>query len=122
MSAQEKAAQPLTHATLRSLDDDVAVVIDLQEQIEELQSQLVAAKGRIADRGVGQYETTTGIKVTVSEPPRSFDVEKAWGLLTDEQRAVCQAPDSRKIRQQLPPVLAEQCMAAGNGKPRVTVR
>ncbi len=109
-------------APLRSLDDDVLHVLRLQEQIEDLQSQLVAAKGRIADRGVGQYATATGVKVTVSEPPRSFDLERAWGLLTPEQQAVCQSPDSKKIREQLPPVLAEACMAAGTGKPRVTIR
>lgn len=119
MSAQQKAASP---QTLRSLDDDVAVVLDLQEQIEDLNSQLVAAKGRIADRGVGKHTTTSGVTATVTEPPRSFDLEKAWSLLTPEQQAVCQSPDSKKIREQLPPILAEQCMAAGTGKPRVTLR
>lgn len=120
MNAQKKAAA--APQSIRSLDDDVAVVLDLQEQIEELQSQLVAAKGRLADRGIGKYETATGVTVTVSEPPRSFDLEKAWGLLTPEQQAVCQAPDSKKVRAQLPPVLAEQCMTPGTGKPRVTIR
>lgn len=118
----KKAAAPTAPQTIRSLDDDVLAVLELQEQIEELQGQLIVAKGRIADRGIGKYETTAGIKVTVSEPPRSFDLEKAWMLLTDEQRAICVSPDSSKVRQQLPPVLAEQCMAEGKGKPRVTVR
>lgn len=115
----EAAASP---QAIRSLDDDVAHVLHLQEQIEELQSQLVTAKGRIADRGVGKHTTTSGVTATVSEPPRSFDLEKAWGLLTADQQAVCVSPDSKKIREQLPPVLAEQCMAAGSGKPRVTIR
>lgn len=122
MSTPQNAETTAQLHSIRSIDDDVLAVLELQEQIENLQGQLVVAKGRIADRGPGKYTTAAGIVASVTEPPRSFDLEKAWSLLTDEQRAVCQSPDGKKIREQLPPVLAEQCMAAGSGKPRVTIR
>lgn len=116
----QKQAQSTT-SSLRSLDDDVLTVLELQERIEDLQAQLVAAKARIADRGVGRHETSTGVVATVYGPAHRFDKDKAWTLLTEDQRAVCMSPDTTKIRQQLPPVLAEQCMTPGTGRLQVRI-
>lgn len=65
--------------------------------------------------------TSAGVRVTISDPLRAFDLEKAWTLRTPEQQSVCQSPDNKLVRQQLPPVLAEECMAPGTGKRQVRI-
>lgn len=122
MSQPEKTTAEANVTQLRSLDDDVATYLEISEQMEQLGAQLAAVRHRLADRGPGTHQTSTGVKVTVSAPNRVFNAEKAWGMLTDEQRALCVSRDNSKIKSQLPPVLTEQCMEDGKGSPRVTVR
>jgi hypothetical protein len=117
---QPKPAPPPTE--LRSLDDDVLAYLEVTDQMEQLGAQLSAIRHRLADRGVGTHETAHGVKVIVSAPSRRFNTEKAWEMLTAAQQKLCVSPDSSKIKGQLPPVLAEQCMEPGKGTPRVTVR
>jgi hypothetical protein len=107
---------------LRSLDDDVATYLEVSERWRQLGAELAAVRHRLADRGIGTHKTSSGIKVTVSSPNRRFNADKAWEMLTPAQRKLCVSPDSSKIRQQLPPVLAEECMEPGTGTPRVVVK
>lgn len=114
---------PQDPTPIRSLDDDVAIYLDLAERIDQLEQQRKAVAARIAETaGPGQHTTTAGTRVTVSPPNRRFNTDRGWAMLTDDQRALCVSPDAKKIREQLPPVLAEQCMDAGTGTPRVTIR
>lgn len=118
-NSQPKPAPP---TPLRTLDDDVLAYLEVTEQMEQLGAQLSAVRHRLADRGVGTHETSHGVKVIVSAPSRRFNNEKAWSMLTAAQQGLCVSPDASKIKSQLPPVLAEQCMEPGTGTPRVTVK
>lgn len=122
MTTQPDPAEASNVQELRSLEDDVATYLEITERMEELGAQLAAVRHRLADRGVGTHETGAGIKVTVSAPNRTFNLEKAWSMLTDEQRSLCQSRDAAKVKKQLPGVLVDECMEAGTGTPRVVVK
>lgn len=96
--------------------------VDLTERIEALNAERANIVAQLRELGPGKYDTSFGVSVTVALPSRSFNATKAWSMLTPEQQAVCVSPDAKKIKQQLAPVLAEQCMDEGTGEPRVTVR
>jgi hypothetical protein len=113
---------PGTVQQLRSLDDDVAAYLEITEQMEQLGAQLASVRHRLADRGVGTHETSSGVKVTVSAPSRRFNADKAWGMLTAEQQALCVSPDAAKMKKQLAGVLVDECMEPGTGTPRVLVK
>lgn len=120
MTAQpvpQPSAQPIGR-----LDDDVNAYLNLTEQIEQLTSQRDAIKARLAQRGVGDHTTSTGTVVSVTEPNRRFNLEKALGMLTEEQQTLCLSPDPAKVKKQLPPVLTESCMEPGTGALRVAVK
>jgi len=109
---------------IADLDYDVAVYLELTEKIEELTSQRETVKARMAQRGLGEHKTTTGTVVNVTGPNRSFNLQRAIGFLTDQQRDVCKLDgyDAKKVKAQLAPVVADQCWDEGKGAPRVTVK
>ena len=107
---------------IRSLDDDIATWLDLTERIEDLTSQRDAIKARLAGHGIGTHTTAAGVTVTVTAPPRKFNLDRAWSMLTEDQKDVCTSPDATKVKRQLPGVLVEDCYDEGTGAPRVTVK
>lgn len=118
MNAQNAtAAQPI-----QTLDDDVADYLDLTERIEQLESQRNAIKARLAHRGEGDHTTTSGVVVSVTPPNRRFNLDRAWSLLTEDQKAVCTSPDPAKVKRQLSGVLVDECMEPGTGAVRVVVK
>lgn len=114
--------QPAAVQPIATLEQDVATWLDLTERIEQLTSQRDTVKARLAQHGVGVHTTAAGVKVTVSPPPRAFNLDRAWQMLTPEQRQLCLSPDAAKVKKQLPPVLAEDCMDPGRGANRVIVK
>lgn len=115
-------AQPTDPQPIASLDDDVNAYLDLTERMEELESQRATIRARLAQRGTGTHTTTTGIKVTVTAPNRRFNLDRAWAMLTEDQKDVCTSADPKKVKAQLPEVLLESCMDEGTGAPRVTIK
>lgn len=111
-------------ATKQQIDVDAEVreYLDLNDQIDALSTRKAEILNRLRTLGTGQHTTSFGIGVTVSAPPRSFNVAKAFQALTPEQQALCMSPDGKKVRGQLPPVVAESFMEDGTGDPRVTVK
>ena len=112
----------MSNAPTIDVEAEVAAYVALSEKIEQLQAEKANIVARLRGLGAGKHETSFGVNVTVSQPPRSFNADHAWNLLTEEQRAVCLSPDAKKIKAQLPPVLAEQCMVEGAGDARVTIK
>lgn len=112
----------MTAQPIRSLDDDVAALLDLNDRIDDLESQRKAIRARLAQHPVGTHETSHGVTVTVAAPPRKFNRERGLAMLTEEQRELCYSLDEKKIKEQLPAVLLEQCMDEGAGALRVTLR
>lgn len=112
----------MTAQPIQSLDDDVNTLLDLTERRDDLNNQIDAIKARLAHRGVGNHHTSTGTVVAITDPNRRFNLDKAWSMLTPEQQALCVSPDPKKVKSQLPPVLAEDCMEPGTGAVRVTVK
>lgn len=107
---------------MSDIDADVIRYLELGEQIEQLQMQQNEIKVRLRNLGPGKHEAVGGVVVAVTPPPRSFNVDRAWSLLNDEQRPLCVSPDPKKIKAQLPPTLADACMDPGKGEPRVVVK
>lgn len=109
---------------IADLDYDVAAYLELTEKVEELNSQREAIKARLAQRGLGEHVTTTGTVVAVTPPNRSFDLDRAVGFLTDQQREVCRVDgfDAKKVKTQLAEVVLDQCWNEGKGAPRVTIK
>lgn len=112
----------MTTQPIRSLDDDVAALLDLNDRIDQLESQRKAIRARLGHQPLGVHETSHGVAVTVAAPPRKFNRERGLAMLTEEQRELCYSIDDKKIKEQLPPVLADQCMDEGTGAPRVTIK
>lgn len=108
--------------TTTALDADVIRYLELAEQIEALQMQQNEIKARFRQLDPGKHVAVGGVVVTVTPPPRSFNVDKAWSFLTDEQRALCVSPDAKKVKAQLAPAIADTCMDEGTGEPRVMVK
>lgn len=105
-----------------SLDDDVNAYLDLTDRIEQLTAQRDTIKARLAAHGTGAHQTAFGVTVTVTAPPRRFNLERAWSMLTEDQKDVCTSPDAAKVKKQLPGVLVDDCYDEGTGTPRVTVK
>lgn len=104
------------------LDAEVREYLELTDRIEQLTRERDDVKARIRKAGPGKYETSFGVGVTVTPPPRTFNGTKAWSMLTPEQQALCVSPDPKKVKAQLPAVLVEECMEEGTGEPRVLVK
>lgn len=106
--------------TSNPIDDLVSEYVDLAEHIAVLTAQLENIRARLRDLGPGKHPTTSGLVVTVT-PQRRFNLERAWGMLTPEQQALCVAPDPKKVKSQLAPALTEACMEPGAGHPVVKI-
>lgn len=112
-----------TQAPAIDVDAEVRAYVDLTEKIEQLNAERAAITARLrAALSTGKHDTTFGVSVSVATPSRSFNLERAWTMLTPAQQALCTSPDAKKVKAQLPPVLAEQCMDESNGDARVTIR
>lgn len=110
---------------IRTVDQLVQDLLDVQEQSAQLADRASSLKAQIAELvGVGGEAQVGDVKVTVREPNRRFNIDKAVKLLTPEQveLATVAKPDPTKVKQFLPPVLLEQCMDAGTGDAVVSVR
>lgn len=110
---------------IRTVDQLVSDYLDVQEQIVQLNDRASNIKAQLVDLvGVGSEAQVGEVKVSVREPSRRFNLDKAVGMLTPEQveLATVAKPDPGKVKQFLPPVLLDQCMDAGTGAPVVTVR
>lgn len=113
----------MTAQPIRNLDDDVNDYLNLTEQLVSLTAQRDAIKARLASRGPGEHTTTNGqITVSVTAPPRKFNLTKAWSMLTEDQKDVCTSPDAAKVKKQLPGILVDDCMDEGTGAPRVSIK
>lgn len=107
---------------IRSVDQLVGDYVEIQEQISALTDRANNIKAQLVEQ-IGIGERAVGdVKVSVREPNRRFNLDKAWSLLTDEQKALCVTPDATKVRRQLAPALADTCYDAGTGAPILTVR
>lgn len=110
---------------IRTVDQLVQDLLDVQEQSAQLADRASSLKAQIAEQlGVGGEAQVGDVKVTVREPNRRFNVQAAAKMLTAEQVALAttETLDPSKVKQFLPPVLLEQCMDAGTGAPIVAVK
>lgn len=110
---------------IRTVDQLVGDLVEAQAAMAALADHANTLKAQIADRvGVGGEHKYGDVTVTVREPNRRFNLDKAVAMLTPEQLTMASTtiPDAKKVRSFLPPVLLEQCMDAGTGAPVVTVR
>lgn len=110
---------------LHTVDGIVGELVEVLERIEQLTERATHLKARLAeDIGVGNETTVGDLTIAVRGPSRRFNVDKAAALLTEEQRQVCTVTslDPKKVKAQLPPVLLDEAMEPGTGKPIVTVK
>ena len=108
---------------MTDIDTLVTEYLELTEQIEHAEARRKQLRAAFADLGVGDHATSNGaVTVQVQAPPRRFNLDRAWSMLSTEQQALAIAPDPSKVRSQLSSVLLEQCMDAGTGAPRVVVK
>lgn len=110
---------------LHTVDGIVGELVEVLERIEQLQERATHLKTRLADEiGTGNETTVGNLVISVRAPSRRFNLDKAAALLTDEQRQVCTVTslDPKKVKAQLPPVLLDEAMDPGTGKPIVTVK
>lgn len=107
-----------------AFDADARRYLELDELAASITEEQAAIKARFRTLGEGAHKAPCGVAVQVTQPNRSFDINKAVDLLNDEQRELCKATgyDARKVKSMLPPVLVEVCMKAGTGDMRVSVR
>lgn len=94
--------------------------IKLLEQREAIDAEIHDIKTQLATLGTGTH-TILGLKITVSEPSRRFNLDRALTYLNDEQKRLSLAPSPALVKQFLPPVLLEQSMDPGTGDPVVKV-
>lgn len=101
-------------------------LIDVQEQIAALGERAMNLKAQLAEAiGVGNsLDLPNGVAVTVREPNRRFNADRAAQLLAPEVLELCKADgyDVKKLKSFLSPVLLEQVMEASAGAPIVSVR
>lgn len=108
---------------LRSNQQLVEDLTDLQYQASVIESRMRDVKTQLVDRiGVGNSIDVNGVKVSVREPNRRFNAERAAELVTPEVLELAKEISPTKLRQFLAPVLLDQCMEAGTGAPIVSVK
>jgi hypothetical protein len=110
--------------TTEEFDADAQRYMELAEFVAEVNDEMAAIKARFRTLGDGAHKAPSGVAVTVTPPNRSFNLDKAVGLLNDEQRALCKADgyDPKKVKGMLPPVVLDVCMEPGTGDARVSVK
>jgi hypothetical protein len=118
-------SETITGGELVELDEHTAALAWRLREIQDSQSRLndeaehikATLRGRLRP---GQTGLNGGAPVVKIQATRSFDLDAAAGLLTDEQRQLCvvELLDAKKVKAQLPAVLVESCMKA-TGKPKV---
>lgn len=115
--------QPTPIRTVEQLARDL---IDLQAQTAALTERANQIKAQIADQvAVGQtVHLDGGVAITVREPNRRFNPDKAVKLLAPEVLELCRPDgyDPKKLKSFLSPVLLEQVMDAGTGAAIVSVK
>lgn len=99
----------------------VARIVELAEQTERINAEIDELRRQLVQHlDLGTHQIA-GVKVTVSAPSRRFNLDRALGMLNDEQKALVNAVDTKKVKSFLPPVLLEECMDPGVGGPVVRI-
>jgi len=110
-----------TTATADKITTTVQRITELQAHADEVNNEIRALKLELAQLLPVGSHATAGVKVTISNPSRRFNADRAWSMLTPEQQAVCVSPDPKKVKAQLPPALLDACMDPGAGAPVVKI-
>lgn len=110
-------------AQLRTNEQLVADLTDLLFQADEVDARIKTIKSQLAQRiGVGNSLDVNGVTVSVREPNRRFNAQRAAELVTPEVLELAKEVSPTKLKQFLSPVLLDTCMDAGTGAPIVSVR
>lgn len=91
----------------------VARLVELQSATAAIEAEAKELKKRLrAAATVGQSAVFRGQAMYSLQSNRRFDLDTALTLLTPAQAAACTVTtvDAKLVREQLPPVLVEQCM------------
>ena len=112
----------MTQLDTEQINDAVLRYLEITDRIEQLQAQQSAIKAQFRELEPGKHQTVGGVVLTVTAPPRTFNANRAWSMLSEDQKDVCTSPDPKKIKAQLPPALTEACMDPGAGEPRVSIK
>lgn len=116
---------PIQPIELHSVERLARDLVDIQEEVAALNERAAHLKAQIAEKvGVGAIDLPNGVAVTVREPNRRFNAERAAQLLAPEVLELCKSEgyDTKKLKSFLSPVLLEQVMEAGTGAPIVSVK
>jgi len=108
---------------MTNIDALVQRRIELDDIIAEAQIAKAAINAQIVEElGIGSH-SVAGVTVTVKNPNRSFNLDRALTLLTDEQKALVMSTsaDPAKVKQFLSPILLDAVMEPGTGNATVTV-
>lgn len=114
----------MTTANPTELDVDtarlVSHLVDLNAKIADLNAQAEAVKAELRNLAPGDY-SIHGQPTLRIIPNRRFDAAKALEYVADPLREQCyvQTIDAKKVREFLPPAVADLCMVE-SGKPRVS--
>lgn len=103
------------NANTETITKTVQRITELQDHAAQIDDELRALKAELATLLPVGTHAAAGVKVTVSNPSRRFNLDRALTMLTPEQRTLAVGPDLRKVKAYLPPVLLEQCMDPGTG-------
>lgn len=107
---------------MTELDRLVEELLLLQEHVDKLSDELEQIKARLRDLGPGVYDTSSGMRVIVTEAPRVFDLDAAVELLTISQRASAMRYDASEVKRWLSPVQLDSVMRPGHGRARISVK
>jgi hypothetical protein len=108
---------------MTNIDALVQRRLELDDIIAEAGIEKAAVNAAIVEElGIGSH-SVAGVTVSVKNPNRSFNLDRALTFLTDEQRelAMTTAPEASKVKQFLSPVLLDAAMDPGTGNATVTV-
>lgn len=115
--------QPNPVTPLRSPEQLVGELVDLQDQVAALDERMKAIRSQLVEHiGVGNNLDVNGVKVSVREPSRRFNLARAQELVTPEVLELAKEVSPAALKKFLSPILLDQCMEPSNGAPVVTVR
>lgn len=109
--------------TTASLDELVARYAELNARQAELLDEMNTIKADIRDHfDDGTYEAA-GCRVTIRQPNRTLDLDKAVELLPPDVRKLCEtvAYDRKRVLSYLPPAVADLAYKPGSGQRVVTI-